>query len=782
MSNSYFKDINASKILFIIDAVNHVEESLLKAWLAEQVTEIGLPVQVSECVVPIYDVLENIPTAELTKSLAIDGDTLLVPVRVFWRANDEFSSRTNDNKPNSPRLVDLWRGSPRRPSKRKAKKILATNPSLAKCIAGKPATLKGLIARYEKRNEVSIVSVDLADYVVEQASLALEVAERRLRGSRYKVPRHVSKQVRASDAYRRGLQQIMQQTGETESKLRSKALPYFKELVALPHNFWQDVAGAFYRWVISLGYEKEVEIDVAKLERYRSIVREHPTALLWTHKTHMDGVTIQSVLFENDFPPPHVMGGINMAFAGIGFLARRSGAIFIRRSFQDNPLYKLVLRQYLSFLLEKRFPLTWSFEGTRSRVGKLMPPRYGMLKYVMDAMQESPDEYLHIIPVAINYDMNNDVKDYAAEQSGGRKRPESLAWMISYLRRMRQPLGRIYVDFGDPVVVNKNAINEDKLALQKIAFKVGVEANRVTPITLTSLMCLSLLGAVPRAQTVDELIENMNALRDWAKHRKIQFTSDFDDENQSHMLKLIESMVKNKLLKRYDEGPDTVYTIGYGQHAVASYYRNTIVHHFVSKAIAELVLVDALKNSNATLDTFWQEADRLRDLFKFEFFYAPTEEFHADIDSVLIFYDEQWQQKFNDQSYIESLLNKLTPLVAHTSLTPYIEAYRIIADCFAQLDGTQTLSEKELLDIAFKYGQQLYLQRRISSKASMGKMLFINAYKLFDSYGLVAAEKDTIKANELTIRRKKISCDLHSLSKRTEKIRVMSIPSDIDCL
>ena len=126
-----------------------------------------------------------------------------------------------------------------------------------------------------------------------------------------------------------------------------------------------------------------------------------------------------------------------MAFAGVGFLARRSGAIFIRRSFQDKPLYKLVLRQYLSFLLEKRFPLTWSFEGTRSRVGKLMPPRYGILKYVIDAMQELPDENLHIIPIAINYDMNNDVKDYAAEQSGGRKRPESLSWMISYLRRMR---------------------------------------------------------------------------------------------------------------------------------------------------------------------------------------------------------------------------------------------------------------------------------------------------------------------------------------------------------
>ena len=515
MNNDFLKNVKASKILFIIDAAHEVEESLLRNWLVEQ-GFYGSSNSISDCVVAIADDPENIPTDNLSQALNIDLDTLVVPVRVVWKTPLDTVNRSK-NKPNKPRLTDLWRGNLRRPSKRKAKKILAKTPMLAQCIAGTPATLADLSARYEQRNEVATVSLNLADYVAEQASLALEVAERRLRGSRYKVPRQVSKQVRASDAYKRGLHEIMRTSGETESELRSRAMPYFKELVALPHNFWQDVAGMLNRWIISLGYENEVVVDVSKLDRYRSIVREHPTALLWTHKTHMDGITMQSVLFENDFPPPHTMGGINMAFAGVGFLARRSGAIFIRRSFQDNPLYKLVLRRYLSFLLEKRFPLTWSFEGTRSRVGKLMPPRYGMLKYVMDAMQESADEHLYIIPVAINYDMNNDVKDYAKEQSGGRKRPESLKWFISYLRRMRQPLGRIYLDFGEPVIAAKNALNDDKLALQKIAFQVGVEANRVTPITLTSLMCLSLLGAAPRAQTYDELVENMDAFRDWAK-------------------------------------------------------------------------------------------------------------------------------------------------------------------------------------------------------------------------------------------------------------------------
>ncbi|MFT6031966.1 MAG: glycerol-3-phosphate O-acyltransferase [Arenicella sp.] len=760
--------IDSKQVLFLIDAAHDVEERLLLQWLNNSKAEMGFSGSISHCVVAIANDPENIRTQGLQMALQVAEETLVVPVRVVWKTS-------LDEVDNTPRLRDLLRGNPRRPNKNKAQRILDSEPARALCIMGKPATVGDLSVRYDQRRKISSVDSNLADYVAEQASLALAVAERRLRGGRYKVPRQVSKQVRASDRYKAGLLEIATQTGKTEQELRDQALPYFKELVALPHNFWQDVAGAFNRWVISLGYENKVVVDVEKLERYRSIVREHPTALLWTHKTHMDGITMQSVLYEHDFPPPHTMGGINMAFAGIGFLARRSGAIFIRRSFQDNPLYKLVLRRYLAYLLEKRFPLTWSFEGTRSRVGKLMPPRYGMLKYVMDAMQESSADDLHLIPVAINYDMNNDVKDYAAEQSGAIKRPESLSWFISYLRRMRQPLGRIYIDFGEPVVVKKSSFNEDPLALQKTAFKIGVEANRVTPITLTSLMSLSLLGAAPRAQTIEELQDNMRALREWSKDRDIRFTSDFDDDKSDHMQELISNMVDSDLINRYDEGPETVYAVAADQHPMASYYRNTIVHHFVAKAITELSLVEAANDFDDPLAAFWRAADRLKDMFKFEFFYEATDQFHEGIKRELSYYDTDWESHMSNRVYLLNMLRNMKPLVAHSSLKPYIEAYRIVADVFASLGSTETLEEKALVAAAFKYGRQAYLQRRISSKASLGQILFKNGYKLLDSYGLVDAS-----GPDIVERRKKISQELRILSHRLEQIRAMAMPNDLE--
>ena len=121
------------------------------------------------------------------------------------------------------------------------------------------------------------------------------------------------------------------------------------------------------------------------------------------------------------------------------------------------------------------------------------------------------------------------------------------------------------------------------------------------------------------------------------------------------------------------------------------------------------------------------------------------------------------------------MLRSMKPLVAHCSLTPYIEAYRIVADVFAGLKGDETLDEKSLVAAAFKYGNQAYLQRRISSKASIGQTLFANGFKLLESYDLV-----NVGAQDLVQRRKKMSKDLRVLSHRVEQVRMLAMPNDLD--
>ena len=328
--------------------------------------------------------------------------------------------------------------------------------------------------------------------------MVLDLAERRLQGGRYKVPRHVAASLKAKHGLQRGSGQLSAESGTPKVELMKEAAGYMDEMVSRPSTFWLDFYAKFNKFCLGLGYEEEIVYDQAPWRNMRQLVREHPSMLLWTHKTYLDGMVVPKVLYDNDFPMPHMFGGANMNFPGLGFLLHRAGAIFIKRSFQDNELYKTTLRHYIGYLMEKRFPMNWAFEGTRSRMGKLMPPRYGLLKYVLEACHATDARNIHIIPISISYDLIRDVEEYATEQTGRGKGAESLRWFIGYIRSLARPMGKVYMDIGEPVVLDRAPDPDDSLALSKIAFEVAVEANHVTPITFPSLVTMSLLGPRPR--------------------------------------------------------------------------------------------------------------------------------------------------------------------------------------------------------------------------------------------------------------------------------------------
>lgn len=542
-----------------------------------------------------------------------------------------------------------------------------------------------------------------------------------------------------------------------------------KELIARPSPLFIDMKAKLDRFMLSQGYEDEVVFDRKELTRLRKTMREHPTLLLFTHKTYIDGVTATDLAYQNDLPLIHLFGGINLDFFGLGFMLRRAGTIFIRRSFENNPVYKLVLRYYVSYLLEKRFPMTWAFEGTRSRLGKLMPPRYGLLKYVMDSAHSNDIENVHIIPVVTSFDLIRDVEEYASEQTGRIKKPESLSWFIGYLRSLREPMGKVYVDFGEPVVVKKAPDPNDRLALSKMAFEVAVQANRATPLTLTSLMCLCLLGTAPRAMTEDELRAVINFLVGWARERNIRMSDDLTDENLDGVQSVIETLVNNGLLVRYDKGSTLVYAIEPDQHPIASYYRNTIIHHFLDKAIIELSILKAREvTDRKAAEVFWEETDRLRDLFKFEFFYPEKQQYRENLKAELQRADPDWKAKLDEGGVkLTSLTNRFQPLIGHAVFLPFVEAYTVVLDILSRLEPGHAIDKKSCVETALKEGRQSYLLRRITSEASIGKILFENGFRM--AAGLELTGETT---PETIAERKALLLKFKALSRRMEKSRL----------
>lgn len=755
----------AADRLYIIDARHGVERRILLDWIHSTFNDSGGASEPQWASLDIEDGDHALPVDMLRARLDGSASRQVVPIRVAWRIPGFDRDR-------ALKFRHLVFGDPRHPGSLRARLILLRDRRRAQILVGEAATLDTLRDRFRAQtgggDGAGADSPEFAGFVARQAALALDVAERSIRGSRYKVPRFVADGLRTSPKFRAALAELSEATGRPVADLFREARPLMKEVIARPSALFLDLRARLDRMMFG-GYAPEMEVDAAELAKLRAILREHPTAILFTHKTYIDGATPSRLTYENDMPMLHSFGGANLDFAVMGEFFRRSGMIFIRRSFQDQPVYKLVLRHYIAWLLAKRFPLSWAFEGTRSRLGKLMPPKYGLMKYVLDAAHATGTKDVHFVPFVTSFDLIRDVEEYAAEQTGRSKKPESLSWFIGYMKSLKEPSGRIRLDIGNPVVIGQAPEPDDKRALERIAFAVAVEANRVTPLTVTSVMCLILLGLAPRGATAAELLAAIAAVTDWARARGIRLSSELESSNDMALSATVDTLVESGLLTRYEAGSENVYSIDPAKHPMASYYRNIIAHHFLDRAMIELALFQLRESGEGDATAaFWAKIDRLRDLFKFEFFYPPRDEHRAAIEAELARIDPVWDRRLaSGDRGIAQLLRRCQPVVGHAILLPFAEAYSVVAELLTRARPGDGVDAKALLDAALVEGRQAYLLRRISSEAAIGKLLFENGLSLMRHMGLA----ETATPDGLAARRALLA-ELRGLANVMESMRL----------
>ncbi len=730
-----FPPSTASRVVFLVDASSSLEEKLLLEWIERQSPPDGPAVETLR--LPASRSRRGELDPGLEAALAVGDDPLLAPLRVAWLAREKEGER-------SARLSDLLKlGDPRDPNWIRARWVRWREPERCRIVAAEPALASELRERWQRVAATDVGhTVGLAEFVAQQAALALERAERRLRGARYKVPRFVRESILQRPAFRGELANLARELGRSEESVRAEANKCLREIAASHSTFVIDLVVQLWRLLYQRGYGETLHHDPEEIERVRQLSQQHPVVFLPSHKSNLDHGVLQTVLHQAGLPPNHTAGGINMNFFPLGPLVRRSGVFFIRRSFKDAAVYKAVLRHYIDYLVEKRFSLEWYIEGGRSRSGKLLPPRFGLLAYVIDAYRRGRSEDVQLIPVSIVYDQISDVGDYAAEQRGAAKQKESFAWFLRIVGRMGRRYGRIFVRFGEPVSVAKALgppepeaapdPNERELALQKLAFEVCVRINQATPITPISLVCLAMLGRGDRALSCSEAVEALHNLVGYVRRRGLATTEELDLERVDGVQAVLEALAESGLLKPYTRGREPVYQIAPDQHLAAAYYRNTVIHYFVPGAIAELALLRAAEPGIADRRReFWDEAFRLRDLLKFEFFFPERELFQGEIQRELALSDGAWEERLDQYpDRIQALMPKLKPLHAHRILRPFLEAYRVVGDALEAHPPDAELDEETFLAECLALGQQYLLQRHLERQESVSVVLFGTAIKL----------------------------------------------------
>jgi glycerol-3-phosphate O-acyltransferase len=534
------------------------------------------------------------------------------------------------------------------------------------------------------------------------------------------------------------LQEAAVAAGKTPDKAEKYARKCLKEIEATPKESWLRPVSKLARFIYTRSYEAELDINQEALEALREQSGDKLLLFLWSHKSHMDSFVFLLSLYENNFRLPLVFAGINMNFLGFGAMARRVGAIFLRRSFQDDPIYKLVFRSYIDYLIRNRVPLTWSIEGTRSRTGKLSPPKLGILNWVLESCAREQMDDVLLVPVSIAFDRIAEIDDYVAIQQGQPKRKESLRWFLDYIFGSSQPNGKIYVRYAPPISPGEltdpswgmlaDESEPEKQRVAGLALEVCSRIEQITPIKSADVLTLVLLGANRRALTTPEISRQTREIATLVQERRLPAASAFSLAGEEEVAGAVLALKATGLVDEHDKSGTPVYYIPRDKYLAAAYYRNTITHFFLAAALAEVGLAAcALDISVPGEDALRKNVTDLTELYRFEFFFPPLPALLDDTSREAQARYPGWQ---SGEHSIQKLLRDKPPRFGHAILRSISESYLVIAVTLLELDTRPVDNQKKFLSPLQAQGEQMLLRRTISCNASISRDLLASGLRL----------------------------------------------------
>ena len=757
--------------VFLLEVSGPLEDRLLEGWIARRAPQADGPPQIRRAHLPQTRRRRQRrrPDPRLDAFLADDDDPLLVPMRVVWLPRHRNGRRTVG-----------WRdllafGDPRDPDRVRQHIIFRTRPDLCRIVMGHPQRLSALreawldpVGRGRREGH------GVAEFASLRAWLTLERAERALRGNHYKVPKFPRESLIDTRAFARGVARLAKDAGTTYEQMATRTGRYVREVAATHTPYVIDLVVGAIRWVVDKAYV-EIRYDEEELAALYQMSQHYPLVFLPSHKSNFDHLVLLYVFHENGLPPNHTAGGINLNFLPVGPFLRRSGVFFIRREFKDNAPYKFVLRSYIDYLLEKRFPLEWYIEGSRSRTGKLSPPRLGLLAYAVESFERGSSEDVIFVPVSIAYDQIQEVGSYAVEQGGGTKQRESFGWLFRTLRGLRHRHGAAHVRLGGPISLSSflaaqdappvEADNPQNPAIPRLAFEVSTHINEVTPITPVSLVALALLSIGDRALTVDELADVLDPFTSYVSERSLPTTDKLTSDDHRRISATLTDLAAHDVVAVSGSSEPLRYRISTDAHLTAAYYRNTIIHFFLSRAIAELALsAVAEKEREAKSQAVMDEALQIRDLLKFEFFFAGREEFADLIRDEIARFDINWMERIADGQAPE-LLKLFRPYWSAAILRPFFDAYAIVGDLISLHADEPVLDPDRLAREASATARDHLARGILKSPESVSSLVIAAAVNLADNRELFDSSSDVAE------RRRAFGAQLRAVVERLDSLR-----------
>ena len=490
-----------------------------------------------------------------------------------------------------------------------------------------------------------------------------------IHGPPMKSPDQLQHEIMERRSFIHELEAYQEKSGESQEIARRKARRYLGEIASKPKYLVQIVIA---RFLDSLFFKvfNGVEVDEAGLRRVKEAARDSrdaPLILIPSHKSHIDYLVVSWVFLRHNFIVPHIAAGANLSFFPLGILLRNAGAFFLRRSFVGLDLYKIVFKHYVWKLVREGYPVEFFIEGGRTRTGKLLSPKMGLLSIILEGMRRGEYKDLQFIPINLSYERVVETASYRKELTGGEKKSESVRGVLNASKVLRSRYGRIYVDFETPIRLSEYLTqrNLDTLPDQDDGFRVMTERlayhlmyriQEVTVIAPSSLVGLVLLSHERRGLPSPRLKRLIGFITTLALQRSARLSASitsalkrnetriqrrareglaetFTARGEALTFLIDESLtLLRKLVDKVERSGQVLYVVSEKHRIELDYYRNSILGLFAPEAIVCTVI--ASYRGGISWDQLVLKARWLSELLKLEFIYrndAPFEEIISDL-------------------------------------------------------------------------------------------------------------------------------------------------------
>ncbi len=370
------------------------------------------------------------------------------------------------------------------------------------------------------------------------------------------------------------------------------------------------------------------------------------------HRSHMDYLLLSYVLYRQGLVPPHIAAGINLNFWPAGPIFRRLGAFFIRRSFRGNKLYTAVFREYLAELFIRGYSVEYFIEGGRSRTGRLLDPKTGMLTITVQTLLRGDSRPITIVPVYIGYEHVLEVATYANELRGAKKEKESLWRTIKAFFKLKK-LGFGYVNFGQPIPLNQFLNQHIPNWRDEIEPTGSQRPHWLTPTT--NLLAKEIMERINSSAAINamNLCSSILLAADQCALTKVRLI-----EHIGYLIKLLQKVPYSDLVTIPDQTPEELFEhakqmgkfiittdevgemVGLTpeQAVLMTYYRNNIQHLLIIPAIVARIL---LKHNRISSQEVIEQVKLLFPLIKSELFlYHNDEQLTEYVNNIIATYAE----------------------------------------------------------------------------------------------------------------------------------------------